>query len=425
MLVWLAMTAAALGFVAVFGANAPYADEWEFVPALLGQESFASWLWSQHNEHRLPLSRAIYFTLFQITRDFRSGMILQVLMLSGLALGLMRFAARLRGRPEWVDAFFPVALLHLGHWENFIMGYQLCFALFCCLVTGMGVVAIGTRRDNAFRSGVLAGALLLLIVLTGGFGLAVVPPVTAWLVYLAVILWQCGQKLRAVIVLLLAIAPLAYMGIYFQGYERPAHHPEPSRDPVAIGLVAGEVLSMALGYGVIGIWWLVLLAELAIVVFTLDLLIRQCRDTGNRPASAGLIAVMAGVCGLAAAIGIGRGSMGSDMGLWPRYSLLVWPLLGTVFLIWVKAGKKWVPMIFCTASALAFPSNMVTGMQIGAENLSHYRQIENDARAGLSAEEIVRKDFPRSRNASQMDRAVKNIPLLRSEGIGIFGAGQK
>ena len=58
--------------------------------------------------------------------------------LSALALGLMRFAARLRGRPDWADVFFPVSLLHLGHWENFILGYQICFALFTVLVTGSG-----------------------------------------------------------------------------------------------------------------------------------------------------------------------------------------------------------------------------------------------------------------------------------------------
>ncbi|HJZ54582.1 MAG TPA: hypothetical protein VKE74_06465, partial [Gemmataceae bacterium] len=34
LVVWAALTAAALGFVLTFGTNVPYADEWEFVPAL-------------------------------------------------------------------------------------------------------------------------------------------------------------------------------------------------------------------------------------------------------------------------------------------------------------------------------------------------------------------------------------------------------
>ncbi len=424
-LVWAAMTLAALGFVLVFGSNAPYADEWEFVPALLGKEPLPSWLWAQHNEHRLPLSRLIYYTLFQITHDFRTGMFLQVALLSALALGLMRLAAHLRGRADWVDIFFPVTLLHVGHWENFVMGYQLCFALFCCLVSGLAVVALQTQRETAFRSGVFAGVLLLLIALTGGFGLAVVPPVAAWLVYLAILVWRTGTKIRALMLLVLAALPVVYTAVYFSDYHRPPRHPPLSRDPVAIAMVTGEVLAMALGIGVSGIWWLVAVAELAIGVGTVALLIRQGRNPANRPASAGLIAVAAGVSGLALAIGLGRGSMGSDMGLWSRYALLAWPLLGTAYLVLVKAGRKWIPIVLCVAAAMAFGPNMITGMGIGAGIREHYNQIESDVWAGQPAEQIVHTRFPDSVNSGQMDRAVESIRLLQSAGIGVFGAGNR
>jgi hypothetical protein len=424
-LVWAVVTLAALGFVLEFGSNAPYADEWEFVPALLGKEPLSSWLWAQHNEHRLPLSRAIYYTLFQITHDFRAGMFLQVGMLSALALGLMRVAAHLRGRSDWVDAFFPVTLLHLGHWENFVMGYQLCFALFCCLVSGLAVVALQTQRETSFRSGVIAGVLLLLIALTGGIGLAVVPPVAAWLVYLAILVWRTGTKIQALTLFVLAALPVMYMAVYFDGYQRPPHHPPPSHDPVAIATVTGEVLAMALGIGILGVWWLVAIVELAIGMGTVVLLIRQGRNPTNWPAAAGLIAVAAGVCGLALAIGIGRGSIRWDMGLWPRYSLLSWPLLGTAFLVWVRAGRKWVPIVFCVAAAMAFPPNMISGMLRGEAIRQHYNQIESDAMLGLSAEQIVQNRFPDSPNEGQMDRAVQSISLLRSAGIGVFGAGNR
>lgn len=419
-LLWVVMTLAALGFVLVFGSDAPYADEWEFVPALLGKESLLPWLWKQHNEHRLPLSRAIYYALFQATHDFRSGMFLQVAMLSALSLGLMRFAARLRGRLNWADAFFPITLLHVGHWENFLMGYQLCFALFCCLVCGLAVVAIQTQRETAFRSGILAGVLLLLIALTGGFGLAVVPTVAMWLVYLAILLWRSGTKTRALVILVLAALPVIYIGAYFSDYQRPPHHPPISRDPVAIAAVTGEVLAMALGVGVSGVWGLVVAGELAIGAATVILLTRQGRNPANRPASVGLISIAAGVCGLALAIGLGRSPRGMEMGLWSRYSLLAWPLLGTAYLVWVKAGRKWIPIVFCVAAALAFTANMLTGMIIGAEIRTQYNQIEGDVRLGLPAEQIVESRFPNSVNSGQMDRGVEAIPLLRSAGIGIF-----
>src|SRR5262245_27674593 len=255
--VWAILSLAALAFVATIGANAPYADEWEFVPVLLGHEPQLPWLWAQHNEHRLPLPRAIYLVLFKLTHDFRAGMVLQVAMLSALALALMRLAAKLRGGPHWADTFFPVSLLHVGHWENFVMGYQICFALFAVLTSSLAVVALRITRENAFRCGVLAGVLLALLALTGSSGLAAVPPVAAWLVFVAFNVWRSGSKRNGAILFLLAVLPLVYLGGYFIGYHRPEHHPVPSSDPLAVLRVAGEVLSMSLGYGVYNVWWAV------------------------------------------------------------------------------------------------------------------------------------------------------------------------
>ena len=46
--------------------------------------------------------------------------------------------------------------------------------------------------------------------------------------------------------------------------------------------------------------------------------------------------------------------------------------------------------------------------------------IEADARRGMSAEEIVARDFPESEQTGQDARAVRAIPLLRAARIGIF-----
>src|SRR5262245_50203069 len=116
--VWAAATLLAVGFALRFGHDAPWADEWEFVPALVGDEPGVPWLWTQHNEHRLPLPRLLYLGLFHLTLDFRTGMLLQVAVLSGLAWGVMRLTETIRSRPAWADAFFPLILLHPGHAEN-------------------------------------------------------------------------------------------------------------------------------------------------------------------------------------------------------------------------------------------------------------------------------------------------------------------
>src|SRR5262249_9421900 len=110
--------------------------------------------------------------------------------------------------------------------------------------------------------------------------------------------------------------------------------------------------------------------------------------------------------------------------LWSRYSLLTWPLLGAAYLVWVKAGQRWVPIALCLAATLAFPGNMGTGMLIGNGIREHYTKLESDVRAGLSAEEIVRKDVAEGPNAGQKERAIRGIPMLREAGIGIFAPGE-
>ena len=59
---WVAMLASALLYVHAFGSNVPSWDDWDMVPTLTHvQPVTAEWLWSQHNEHRVPLPRLLSF----------------------------------------------------------------------------------------------------------------------------------------------------------------------------------------------------------------------------------------------------------------------------------------------------------------------------------------------------------------------------
>ena len=124
LLTWLAMTVAALGFVARYGSNVPSWDEWDMVPTMVGvQPVTLEWLWSQHNEHRIPVPRLVMLGLFRaFGNDVRVLMVFNVLAMAASALGLILAVRRLRGRTTLADAFFPILLLNWAHSVNFIWG---------------------------------------------------------------------------------------------------------------------------------------------------------------------------------------------------------------------------------------------------------------------------------------------------------------
>jgi hypothetical protein len=415
--IWAAMTLGGLTFVFFLATNAPWGDEWMFVPAVLNAEPTGPWLWEQHNEHRLPLSRVIYYGLFQLAHDFRAAMYAQVLLLSALSLWLMRVAARVRGQSEWYDAFFPVSLLNLGHWENFIMGYQLFFVLFTVLAAALIVVAVRTTRETAFRSGLTAGMLLWIVMLTGAFGLALVPPVGLWLLYLAVVVWRGGEaKWKSLVLVVFAVLPVAYMMLYFTGYHRPDHHPPLTTEPGRIAHMTGIILSLAVGVGVSGVWWAVAAVEVVLGVATVVLLLR--RPAEERPAALGLVAVAAGVFAVALTIGAARAEWPAEQVQgWSRYSHLIWPLLGAAYFAWVKAGRKWVPLLICVLVAAALPTNTGTGLYLGYGSRLQYQEMEADLRAGVPAEEIVRVRFAVSPHSHVPEACVRGIVLLRKAGV--------
>ena len=244
--VWAVLTLVVAALILTSSLNIPAEEEWEFVGVLVGKDPVGAWVWGQRAGERLPLARLLYWAEFRLTRDFRAAMLLQTALVSALALGLMRLAAKLRGRPDWADLFFPISLLHLGHWGNFLLGYQLRFALFLAFATGLVAVALQVRRDTAFRSGVLGGVLLFLAALTGGPGLMLVPPVVAWLGYLAVAMARMEGNGKAAVIAILAFASAVYLVICLVGGAGRSQ-PGPRIDIRTVLTDVGKGLSAAVG----------------------------------------------------------------------------------------------------------------------------------------------------------------------------------
>ncbi len=416
--IWAAMTLQVVVFLLRYPHPGPIIDEWEFIPAVTGEEPFVPWLWQLHNEHRFPLPRLIWLPIVQITGDFSAGIWLTLLGVSFLALLMIDTAKTLRGRLNFADAFFPLTLLHTGQGENWLMGYQICFMMNLLFAGILLRIILFTNRENLGKRGLQAGAMTFLLLGCGAGGLAYGPFMALW--FIALIFWiicstQTGQTLRlAVPMALMVLAVPFYIVAYRQGYVRPAWHPDPVevwggyREAIWQSTrIALQALSMAFGPAATGLWpisaFVISLAGFESLQFLGRIFASRIAE---RPRALGLMLFLAALAFVAFGIGWGRcGFLGDDegpgyMGMAARYTGLVWPALGTAYFLFLIYGSprfsKWGPFLLLMIAALMFPFNVATGFIEGERSRQRAALWEQSVRSGMDDEALIEKFYGRN-----------------------------
>lgn len=250
--VWFPAVLGAILFVAFYGRNVPFSDDFNILAFLVGdQEITPAWLWEQYVEHRIPLPKLVLIALFRLSGgDFRAVMVFNVFTMAALAFGMIWTAKRLRGWTSYADAFFPLTLLHGGHYYNFLWAFVAHFFL----VTGLaGVVLLLILRKNAplrLGPGVLFFVCLVLLSLCGSQGLLFVPPSALWLGYAGWLQWrsrELSDRYHGRVLITLALAALLLVPLYFIGYAKNSWAP-PSPGLRASLRTGIQFLSMGFGF---------------------------------------------------------------------------------------------------------------------------------------------------------------------------------
>jgi hypothetical protein len=367
--IWLLALLSALVFVAQYGFNIPKGDDFEMIAPLTGDRPITgAWLWSQHNEHRIPLPRLILLALGKVSGcDFRAGMYFNVLGLGALAFGLIWAAKGLRGWISYSDAIFPLGLLHWGHWETILWSFQVALLLPMILAGTLLVIMLRSAPPFKLGTGILAGSCLLLLPLCGVAGLGFVPPLACWLAYCGVLTWADGgthSKRTGIVMLFLTVAAVLLVGLYFVGYQRPAKHPASPGAWATLQAGAG-FLSMSCGPVALDLWPYLPAGIVGMLIVSQGLLIRAWFKLPQKRAQAlGLFVFIASIGALALGVGLGRASLDPRSGLAPRYVSIAVPLLFCVYYtaqLVLASGSRFVQMVLFTVTCAVFSLNMQKG----------------------------------------------------------------
>lgn len=419
--VWVLMLLAALALVGSYGSNVPSWDGWDMVPTLTGEQPISlSWLWSQHNEHRIPLPRLILLGLGQLTNnDFRAGMYLGVLTLGALALAMILVVKQLRGAWSYSDAFFPLILLNWGHAVNMLWGWQVQFFA-STVLAGIILLAIA-KWDDQSKGGqaLIVGMCLLLLPLCGANGLGLVPALALWLGYSAVVYLRSehfSAKWKNILILCMALAALLLILIYFIGYEKVPYHLS-NNDLITILGASLRFLTIGLGPVVTTLWPFSGFGLVLLLIVSLGFLFRSARhQPQGRVQALGFFFFLGSMCSLALGIGLGR------EGFEIRYITLAAPVFCCVYFIYEiysrgKFNTYSRATLFALASFALWP-NTHLGIEYANTLRHNLESFEQDMEAGVPAYMLINRYGPYLHN--HHDLLIDYMPMLRRAGVGQF-----
>jgi len=386
-LAWLGMAAWLAVFVSKRGHNLPVTDEWAFVPLFYsGWEDKLSWLFERHCEHRFILGRAIFLGLLWVTgMDFRAGMWATVVFLALTAAVLILAARKLRGSTHLSDVMFPLLMLHLGHTENVLMGYQLVFTLTVLHLALFSLVVAHSDSLRPAKAAFLGALLLVPIALGGGQGLVFAAPLGCWVLWRFVSgLRETGLTLRSAFTGLLGLGVAGYL--LWSVLEAVVFSPTTEVHNRLTESVRVAIQVFGMGVGPVGLTELpglglgLLIAE---SLTALALLVVFVRKREERPIAGGLLALLAGVAAFALAVGHGR-----DSGWCSRFAAfsaigpVVMALSIARYVRPVRRNVLWVVGVLC-AGAVMTGANAYHGNGFAGVQQSTYHSLRIDVKNKL------------------------------------------
>jgi hypothetical protein len=416
-----------VAFVARFGTDVPMWDDYEFVPAVVGEQPLSfGWLWEQCNEHRIPLPKLVLVeTCRAAGNDVRAGMAASVAVLAVLAALMLVLAGRLPGGARPSDGVFALLLLNLGQAPNLLWSIQFVHVIATGIGTAVLILIAWRARWPGPLTAAIVGVALALLPLCGGTGLLYVPAMACWLLAASLVEARSNRpaaRWRALVIAIATIPGVALCVFYLQGF-RPSEHRAAAGGLSDCARTALQFLTGGIGEPASLGWPYSGAATFGLTVLALGALARSWLiQPQERCRVFGLVTFLAALLTIAAGVGWGRGWAGPVAGFQNRYVTMAAPLwcwLVIVFRLHAPptAGGLLANALFVAACVLVWP-NADSGLKRGRQGAEAARELTQDVRSGVPPYGIVARYAPFLH--SSQDEIARLLPMLRRTKVGPF-----
>ena len=327
----------------------PFWDEWSELHhfAAERQQPFVSWLWTQHNEHRILTTKLLLMADLYIFRGRQTLLLTSIFSIQLLQLFLLSWSMWVLGglRAErWRTAVGLVAfcLFCATQWENLVWGFQVCFVLPLLLASAaFAGLVLYWRRRLLQPGGRVTWLFLVLSMLAAEVAtLSLSNGLLLWpLLLAAAILLRLGRPAVIVVVVVGTVC----IASFFYGY----YLPDAQSGPGAALQHAGDRLHYVLVY--LGSPWtrssigLATLFGVIGLVAALSGVLWAWPRVQETPIMVQLLLTIGFCIGCGMITSIGRAHSGLAQAFGSRYQsivLLFWCCLGLLVLLLISPPEK-------------------------------------------------------------------------------------
>ncbi len=409
----------------------PFSDEWIQLPGMIGLHDAGfpagrvlSYLWAQHNEHRIVVPRIIYLmdmTLFGYRGYFPIVCIFVFqLLLAGMLAWLFVGKRRYSWETFLLVSLALVAAFNLVQWENFASTFQTSFV--GCFAFSVAALVLYAKHALTGRALYLWCTILFAMLAS----LSLASGLFVWIV-LALLAFLVHSKRYRHSLFFVGVF-LAFMSLYVHGYTSPPYHANPVDSlihhplkvfdylTVWLGNVAGTVFAARL----LGL--MALLALLVVMAYlTLD------KDRSRRVEIYTLLAICLLVVLSGLVTSLARINFGLDQAMASRYAtpaLILWvSLLGCLLLLALDSGPPLdvgiiVGFILVAFVGLLFRSDYATTALVSFQNRQFQTYLAMVTGLYKVRPELLASPFPPPL------QILDKVDSLKSHNISSFSAAE-